>query len=60
MQHDIWYAVPLLVAISLVYAATRHETVPDILRASLRIGTWFGGFVAVAMLVVYLLDAWAY
>jgi hypothetical protein len=60
VQSDIWYAVPLLIAISLVYAATRHEAISDILRASLRIATWFGGFVAVAMLVVYLLDAWAY
>jgi hypothetical protein len=60
VQSDIWYAVPLLVAVSLVYAATRHESMGEILRASLRIGTWFGGFLAVAMLVVYLLDAWAF
>lgn len=60
MQHDIWYALPLLVTVSLVYAATRHESMADILRASLRIGTWFGGFLAVALLVVYLLEAWAY
>ncbi len=60
MQHDIWYALPLLVTVSLVYAATRHESMSDIIRASLRIGTWFGGFLAVAMLVVYLLEAWAY
>jgi hypothetical protein len=59
VQHDLWYAVPLLVAISLVYAATRHELMPDILRASLRIGAWFGGFLVVAMLAIYLLGAWA-
>jgi hypothetical protein len=60
VQSDIWYALPLLVSISLVYAATRHEATSDIFRAALRIGTWFGGFVGIALLVVYLLDAWAF
>ena len=59
-MHDLWYALPLLVVISLVYAATRHETLPDIGRASLRVMMWFGGFVFIAALIVYALDAWAY
>jgi hypothetical protein len=60
VQDDLWYAAVLLVPISLVYAATRHEAMSDILRASLRIGAWFGGFLAVAMLLVYFLEAWAF
>ena len=60
MQHNFWYALPLLVSISLVYAATRHESPRDILHGALKIGTWFGGFLGVAMLVVYLLDLWAF
>ena len=28
----LWYAVPLIVAVSLVYAATRHELMEPILR----------------------------
>lgn len=60
MLHEIWYAIPLLVSISLVYAATRHEPMRDIFRGSLRIAACFGGFLVVALLLVYMLDAWAY
>ena len=60
MQHNFWYVLPLLVSISLVYAATRHESLRDILQGAVKIGAWFGGFVGVAMLVVYLLDLWAF
>ena len=29
---DLWYAIPPVLAASLVYAATRHERMPAILR----------------------------
>ena len=32
----LWYAVPLLVSISLVYAATRHELMRPILEHAVR------------------------
>lgn len=36
---DLWYAVPLILAVSLVYAGTRHEAMDLILRRALRVGT---------------------
>jgi len=44
----LWYALPLVVSVSLVYAATRHEEMGPILRHALRFGVW----VIVAMLIV--------
>lgn len=41
---QIWYAVPLIIAISLVYGATRHEDIGPILRHSLRAAGWVSGF----------------
>lgn len=32
-----WYALPLVAAISLVYAATRHESWPAILRHAVKL-----------------------
>ena len=36
----LWYCLPLVVSISLVYGATRHELMPQILEHSLRFGLW--------------------
>ena len=36
MSNDLWYALPLVIAASLVYGATRHESMPAILLHSLR------------------------
>ncbi len=36
----LWYAVPLIVAVSLVYAATRHEEVVPILVHAFRGAIW--------------------
>ena len=44
----LWYSVPLLVSISLVYAATRHEDMAPILKHAFHFG--FG--VIVFMLVI--------
>lgn len=44
---DICYAVPLVVAVSLVYAGTRHEQPAAIMVQSLRTGAWIAGFMAV-------------
>jgi hypothetical protein len=37
-EANFWYAFPLIIAISLVYAATRHENMREILPHALRIG----------------------
>jgi len=55
---DIWYAVPLVVAVSLVYAATRQEEMGAILRQAVRIGVWIVGFMAVIFGILYLMS-WA-
>ena len=55
--NDLWYAVPLVIAISLVYAATRHEKNEHILVASARFGTWICGFMF-AIFVVLALMSW--
>ncbi len=54
----LWYSVPLIVAISLVYAATRDEVMKPILEHAVRFGIWIVGFMAVAFVVLALLSAW--
>jgi hypothetical protein len=52
---QIWYALPLIVSISLVYAATRHELVGPILYHAMRLGIWIAGFMGVVFAVLFLL-----
>ena len=47
MNHDLWYVLPLVVSVSLVYAATRHEQMGPLLGHGLRIALWMVGFMAV-------------
>jgi hypothetical protein len=51
-SNDFWYALPLIVAVSLVYAATRHEAMEPILRHALRVAVWIVGFMAVVFAVL--------
>ena len=51
----LWYAVPLIVAVSLVYAATRHELLEPILRHALYTAVWIVGFMVVVGSVLFLL-----
>lgn len=55
----LWYAVPLIVTISLVYAATRHEEMKPILRHAAHAAIWVLGFMIVVGLVLVLLTFWA-
>ena len=55
---DLWYALPLIIAVSLVYSATRHEEMEPILSHALRIGVWIAGFMAVGFVVLLLLLWW--
>jgi hypothetical protein len=52
---DLWYVLPLVVAVSLVYAATRHESMSQIIRHATRVGTWILGFMAVVFFVLALM-----
>jgi hypothetical protein len=51
--NDFWYALPLVVAVSLVYAATRHEAMSEIVRHATRVGGWIFGFMLVVFLVLF-------
>jgi hypothetical protein len=49
---NIWYSVPAIIAISLVYAGTRHEQMRPLLLHAVRIGAWIVGFMFVVFLVL--------
>lgn len=48
----MWYAVPLIVCVSLVYSATRHEDTREITLHALRFGGWVVVFMAIVVLVL--------
>jgi uncharacterized membrane protein len=54
----MWYALPLIIVVSLVYAATRHEQTVPILGHALRVGLWITGFMAVVFAVLLVLSWW--
>ncbi len=55
---QFWYALPLVVAVSLVYGATRHEYMVPILQHAARAAVWIVGFMTVIFGVLVLLS-WA-
>ncbi|MEM6331346.1 MAG: hypothetical protein AAF790_14020 [Planctomycetota bacterium] len=54
----LWFAAPLIVSVSLVYAATRHEDTTPILWHALRFGGSLVLFMLVMIVVLQLLT-WA-
>ena len=50
--NQLWYVVPLIVTISLVYGATRHELMGPILHNAFRAATWIAGFMAIIFFVL--------
>jgi hypothetical protein len=50
---SIWYAIPLVVVISLVYGATRHEHKKEIIEHSIRSAIWLAGFLFLIFLAVW-------
>jgi surface polysaccharide O-acyltransferase-like enzyme len=54
----MWYSVPLVVVISLVYAATRHEAMKPILEHAVRFGLWIVAFMFVVFVILSLLTFW--
>jgi hypothetical protein len=51
---NIWYALPAIIAISFVYAATRHEAIVPILGHAIRTVLWISGFMAGFFLLLWL------
>ena len=52
----MWYALPLIVVISLVYGATRHELPKPILEHAFRFGSWIVMFMIVLFVVIWLVS----
>lgn len=46
-HNQLWYLLPLVVSISLVYGATRHELMQPILANALHTALWILGFMAI-------------
>ena len=53
MTSSFWFALPLIACVSLVYAATRHEDVGDILRHALRVAIWITGFMILVFGILF-------
>jgi cytochrome c oxidase assembly factor CtaG len=51
-NNDLWYALPIVIALSLVYAATRHEQMRPILVHAGRMAVWIVGFMFAVFVVV--------
>ena len=51
-----WFVLPLVVAISLVYSASRHEAWPKIWSHALRLGGWIVGVLALATAILLLIN----
>jgi hypothetical protein len=49
---DLWYALPAIIAIGLVYAATRHERMGPIFIHAGRVIVWITGFMAAVFVVI--------
>ena len=56
LYNDLWFALPLVIEVSLVYAATRHEAIQPILRHAFRFGTWVVAFMVVVFIGLVVAD----
>ena len=50
---QFWYALPLIVSISLVYGATRHERLRPILEHAVRSAVWIAGFMLLIFTILF-------
>ena len=53
----LWFALPLVVSVSLVYAATRHENMGAIFRHAFRVAVWIIGFMLVVFVIIWLITS---
>ena len=53
---NLWYAVPLIVSVSMVCAATRHEEIGAILNHAVRFGFWIVVFMGAVMALLTVFD----
>lgn len=57
-EAQIWYAVPLIVAVSLVYGATRHEHLKEIVIQCYKSAVWVLGFMGIIFAIIYVAGHW--
>ena len=50
---QLWYAIPLVIAISLVWGATRHERLLEIVLHSIRSLMWVLTFMAIVFGAIF-------
>lgn len=53
---NLWYALPLIVSVSLVCAATRHENLSPILNHAVRFALWIFVFMGGVMGLLAFMD----
>jgi hypothetical protein len=58
MAAQLWYILPLILSVSLVYGATRHELPRPILYHAFHTGAWMTIFMGVILGVLWLVSAW--
>ena len=54
----LWYSLPLIVTVSLVYGATRDERMPQILEHSVRFAVQTIGFLAAVIAIAAIVLTW--
>lgn len=52
------YYLPLIIAISIVFGATRHEDTSLILQHSWHTARWITGFMAIIFVVLFVVEWW--
>lgn len=57
--NEVWYALPLIVVISLVYSGTRYEQPEDILIGSFHSAKWVIGFMLIVFAVLWVVSWFA-
>ena len=53
---SLWYALPMVICVSLVCAATRHEEIGPILNHAVRFAIWILIFMGIVMAILGLMD----
>jgi hypothetical protein len=54
--HNLYFAVPLIVVVSLVYSATRHEYMPAIVNGAVRVALWITVFMLIIFAIIWVVS----
>lgn len=57
--NQLLFATALILVVSLVYGATRHETMSGILVNAYRAAIWIVSFMAVIFAILFVISWWA-